>query len=138
MYWRPYCVRASAIIRVIRGLSFQRHKFITKSKDGMCRISRKVTLTNYLNASPHIETQPGDQLKNSQVSKALRLSLYVQFALILTGQFLQLFPVSNFLTSLPVMMGFGLLANFAVYAAIIYAGLSLRQGMLKLPRLRLN
>ena len=106
-------------------------------------------------------------MKNPQVLKALRLSSFVQSALILTGgilyclpnqagqdfvillapfavgvplagQFLQLFPMSSFLTSLPVMMGVGLLANFAVYAAIIYAGLSLRQGMLKMPRLRLN
>ena len=106
-------------------------------------------------------------MKNSQVSKALRLSLFVQFALILTGgilyclpnqagqnfvillapfvvgvplagQFLQLFPVSSFLTSLPVMMGFGLLANFAVYAGIIYAGMSVRQAMLKMPRLTTN
>ncbi len=106
-------------------------------------------------------------MKNSQISKALCLSLFVQLALIVTGimlyclpnqagqdyvlllapfavgvplagQFLQFFPMSDFATSMPAMMGVGMLANFAVYAAIIYAGLSMRQGLLKMPRQQMN
>ena len=106
-------------------------------------------------------------MKNSQISTTLRLSLFVQLALIgtgmmlyclpnqagqdyvlllapfavgvpLAGQFLQLFPMSDFVTSMPVMMGIGLLANFAVYATIIYAGLSMHQSIFRMPQTRVN
>jgi hypothetical protein len=103
-------------------------------------------------------------MKNATLSNALRYSLFVQIALVMTGLFLyclpnnvgqnfvvllapfvagapvagsilQFLPNSNFVTSLPVMMGLGLLTNFIVYAGVIYFGLRLREGILKMPLL---
>lgn len=107
-------------------------------------------------------------MKNPQLSKALRLSFYVQCALILTGGILYLLPndagqdfvillapftvgvplAGSILGQLPldtpwemmylVISATGMLVNFAVYTGIFYSGLSLRQVMLKMPRMTTN
>jgi hypothetical protein len=102
---------------------------------------------------------------NSSMFTALRVSLFVQLALIVTGGLLYLLPnqagqdyvllLAPFAVGAPLagmlmqsvfsapipfsmMMGVGLITNFFVYAGIIFMGMSLRNQISQNTRLHMN
>lgn len=101
---------------------------------------------------------------NSSMFTALRVSLFIQLALIVTGGLLYLLPnqagqdyvllLAPFVAGAPLagmllqsvfsspipfslMMGVGLITNFVVYAGIIYMGMNLRNQIRQNPRLQM-